>query len=423
MTQYITNNSSNSGLIQKPAILNAHPSIISTTSTTNKINNSILFKPTITKKLTNKSPAKVERKTHETSNLPSIKLKIATNGDVSESSCNTNSGNQENNNNKRKNLKYSSEDSNQEDYDEEYELSCQNEDKLNGLSPKKSPSEAKQKGREEGEEDEGIKKMKIEVKVEEEKKHFDKNLKLNNTVSMKKKRKKLIMKKFKHNKSLTDILLNLSDTIFDIFNSLISIEHDFNGGSKIITCKYDDLVQKLGSNRQLMKQFANYFLSLCYYENEKTKRAEYTLGVVHNCATGIPDILEYFSENHPMMNVKSSILTNNKEIQTLKMSEYKNKVFESYYNGTYRFGPLLQTSIVGVKNEEIGGYFPDFIEKYLNNNVFIKLMLPWGKLSIRSNTSPQESNDGPIIWSRPGEQMLPTTIVRELEKKCEKKKK
>ena len=385
MTQYTNNNnnSSNSSisLIQTSTTLND--------STPNKLN-SILFKPTINKKIVNKP------------SLLNMELKPQQQIDSKKSSIHNEGETNEEDNQRRKKLKYSSEDSNQEDYDEEYELSRQNDDKLN-VSPSSSSSK------------------KTEIKKEEEKP--DKKLKLHNAVSMKKKRKKLIMKKFKHNKSLTDILLNLSDTIFDIFNSLITIEHDYNGGAKIITCKYDDLVQKLGSNRQLMKQFANYFLNLCYFENEKTKRAEYSLGVINNGAINIPDILEYFSEHYPSMNVKSSMLTNNKEIQTLKMIEYKEKVFESYYNGTYRYGPLLQTSIVGVKNEEIGGYFPEFIEKYLNDNVFLRLVLPWGKFSIRSNTSPKESNDGPIIWSRPGEQMLPTTIVRELEKKADRKKK
>lgn len=34
--------------------------------------------------------------------------------------------------------------------------------------------------------------------------------------------------------------------------------------------------------------------------------------------------------------------------------------------------------------------------------------MPWGDASIVRMDSPQESNDGPILWIRPGEQMLPT---------------
>jgi hypothetical protein len=409
-TQFLNNNPTLSSTIKT----NHSESIISITSnTTNKLN-SILFKPTITKKVPSPIETSTNPQQQTTPSSSSSYTQLADNDLYTTEDPEP--FNLQNNyqqppiienvieNKKRKKLKYSSEDSNQEDYeDEEYDLARQNEETQITTTTPISPTPT------------------VPLKIEIKKEKTDK-LKLNNTVSMKKKRKKLILKKFKHNKGLTDILLNLNDNTFDIFNSLISIEHDYNGGAKIITCKYDDLVQKLGSNRQLMKQFANYFLNLCYFENEKTKRAEYTLGIVHNCANCIPDILEYFSSNYPTMNVKSSLLTNNKEIITLKMCDYKEKVFESYYNGTYRYGPLLQTSIVGIKSEEIGGYFPEFIENYLEKNIFLRLVLPWGKFSMRSNSSPKESDDGPIIWSRPGEQMLPTTIIRELEKKHDRKK-
>ena len=34
--------------------------------------------------------------------------------------------------------------------------------------------------------------------------------------------------------------------------------------------------------------------------------------------------------------------------------------------------------------------------------------MPWGDTSVVNMDSPLESNDGPILWIRPGEQMLPT---------------
>ena len=34
--------------------------------------------------------------------------------------------------------------------------------------------------------------------------------------------------------------------------------------------------------------------------------------------------------------------------------------------------------------------------------------MPWGETSIVKMENPLESNDGPILWIRPGEQMLPT---------------
>jgi len=43
--------------------------------------------------------------------------------------------------------------------------------------------------------------------------------------------------------------------------------------------------------------------------------------------------------------------------------------------------------------------------------VYITLFLqtmPWGPLSVVQMETPQESNDGPILWIRPGEQLVPT---------------
>lgn len=34
--------------------------------------------------------------------------------------------------------------------------------------------------------------------------------------------------------------------------------------------------------------------------------------------------------------------------------------------------------------------------------------MPWGPLSVVQMETPQESNDGPILWIRPGEQLVPT---------------
>jgi hypothetical protein len=79
----------------------------------------------------------------------------------------------------------------------------------------------------------------------------------------------------------------------------------------------------------------------------------------------------------------------------------------------------MQTSIVGVKNEEIGGYFPEFIENYLESNSFLNLSLPWGKLSALEDMNPNRSDDGPIMWSRPGEQLIPPSAIKEMQPKKE----
>jgi len=72
--------------------------------------------------------------------------------------------------------------------------------------------------------------------------------------------------------------------------------------------------------------------------------------------------------------------------------------------------------LVGTVHEEAGGYFPHFMKK-LEANPFLHLVMPWGSLSILDGKSPEESNDGPIMWIRPGEQLIPTERDRNASKR------
>jgi lysine-specific demethylase 9 len=62
---------------------------------------------------------------------------------------------------------------------------------------------------------------------------------------------------------------------------------------------------------------------------------------------------------------------------------------------------------VGTVTEEVGGFFPNFLNM-LEKNIFLRLTMPWGEESLVSMETPQQSNDGPILWIRPGEQLVPT---------------
>ena len=55
----------------------------------------------------------------------------------------------------------------------------------------------------------------------------------------------------------------------------------------------------------------------------------------------------------------------------------------------------------------LGDYFPTFIDK-LEENPFLQCVMPWGPFSSIKLKSRTESNDGPILWVRPGEQYVPT---------------
>ena len=68
---------------------------------------------------------------------------------------------------------------------------------------------------------------------------------------------------------------------------------------------------------------------------------------------------------------------------------------------------MLQISVVGTKQEEVGGYFPDFLDM-MERSPFLKYAMPWGDISLVKGLPRSRSNDGPILWARPGEQMIPT---------------
>lgn len=118
--------------------------------------------------------------------------------------------------------------------------------------------------------------------------------------------------------------------------------------------------------------------------------------------------MDYFSSHQANLPVKAGIIGHSgSDIETTTMSQYREAVYKNYCNGTFRAGPLHQLSLVGIAHEEVGGYFPEFLS-ILEKNPFLKATMPWGPLSSVRMKSPQESNDGPILWIRPGEQLIPT---------------
>jgi hypothetical protein len=47
------------------------------------------------------------------------------------------------------------------------------------------------------------------------------------------------------------------------------------------------------------------------------------------------------------MIVKTTNIFNHKEVLTTTMGEYRNRIVQTYSNGTFRYGPLMSISLVG----------------------------------------------------------------------------
>ncbi|KAE8616393.1 hypothetical protein XENTR_v10008792 [Xenopus tropicalis] len=185
------------------------------------------------------------------------------------------------------------------------------------------------------------------------------------------------------------------------FKHLIHIEHQPNGGASLIHAYSSELSQLSPVE---MERFSEEFVTLVFSENENCA-AFYVMGIVHGAATYLPDFLDYFSFNFPNSPVKMEIL-GKKDIETTTISNFHAQVKRTYSHGTYRAGAMRQISLVGAVDEEVGDYFPEFLDM-LETSPFLKRTLPWGTCSSLQLKSRKESDDGPIMWVRPGEQMIP----------------
>ncbi|XP_030623838.1 lysine-specific demethylase 9 [Chanos chanos] len=186
------------------------------------------------------------------------------------------------------------------------------------------------------------------------------------------------------------------------FSWLIHEERQPNGGAAVLHAYADELSYLRPGDAE---RFAQEFLELAFAENPKGA-ARYALAVVHGAAAYLPDFLDYFAFNFPNTPVKMEIL-GKKDIETTTIANFHSQVNRTYCSGTYRAGPMRQISLVGAVDEEVGDYFPEFLDM-LEESPFLKMTLPWGSLSSLKLDCRSQSDDGPIMWVRPGEQMVPT---------------
>ncbi|KAG7472093.1 hypothetical protein MATL_G00104950 [Megalops atlanticus] len=186
------------------------------------------------------------------------------------------------------------------------------------------------------------------------------------------------------------------------YGRLIHEERQANGGAAVLHA-YADELSFLPPGE--VERFAQEFLQLAFDECPRGA-ARYALAVVHGAASYLPDFLDYFAFNFPSTPVKMEIL-GKKDIETTTIANFHSQVNRTYCSGTYRAGPMRQISLVGAVDEEVGDYFPEFLDM-LEESPFLKMTLPWGSLSSLKLECRSQSDDGPIMWVRPGEQMVPT---------------
>ncbi|XP_048486685.1 uncharacterized protein LOC105386526 [Plutella xylostella] len=186
------------------------------------------------------------------------------------------------------------------------------------------------------------------------------------------------------------------------YHRLMVVETHPNGGAGVVYLQQRD-VDALPPPQQ--RALAQEFLKLVFSE-DSDGWAHYVCGVVRGAAAPLPCLLEYLDQHHSSLVVKAGVLARTSDIETTTIRDYYRQVQQSYSAGTFRCGPLHQISLVGTVHEEVGGFLPDLLD-LLATCPFLQLTMPWGPMSA-VEMEPRESNDGPILWIRPGEQLVPT---------------
>lgn len=131
---------------------------------------------------------------------------------------------------------------------------------------------------------------------------------------------------------------------------------------------YQDEIKHLGKHE--MKDLVTEFFKLAFTE-DSNGHARFVMAIVHGSARYLPDLLEYMAEKHPSLTVKCGLLNRSSDLETTSLTAYNDNVRKHYESGTVRYGPLHQISLVGTAHEEVGGYFPDLLNK-LEENLFLK---------------------------------------------------
>lgn len=151
------------------------------------------------------------------------------------------------------------------------------------------------------------------------------------------------------------------------YGRFFHVEVHTNGGASIVHM-YQDEIDTLTESQ--LDELTEEFFRVVFSEDENGL-AHHVMGIVHDAAGYIPDLLEHLGENYSTLTVKAGVLGRNSDIETSTMAQYYEQVTKNYSHGTFRYGPLHQISLVGKVHEEVGGYFPDLLGR-LEDNPFLK---------------------------------------------------
>uniref|UniRef100_A0A915D408 Round spermatid basic protein 1-like protein n=1 Tax=Ditylenchus dipsaci TaxID=166011 RepID=A0A915D408_9BILA len=204
--------------------------------------------------------------------------------------------------------------------------------------------------------------------------------------------------------------------ISEKFRKYVHIDVHPNGGASMLKTDWRKLKQQLTSEERQI--FAEEFITLGLAELNATP--VFVICIIENAAEYLEDVLKHLGLNYSHLPVKIGCLNNKQIVESMPIGQYYKHVMETINHGTYKSGPLHELSLVGPKKEECGHYFKEIIES-LEKCPFLGCLLPWGHRAITCNQRPADSDDGPIYWARPGEQMIRTDEAKDTDSKTKRR--
>jgi hypothetical protein len=67
------------------------------------------------------------------------------------------------------------------------------------------------------------------------------------------------------------------------------------------------------------------------FSEDENGDAHHVMGIVHEAASYLPDLLDYMADRYPSLTVKNGVLGRNNDIETTTMSKYRELVSNVTY--------------------------------------------------------------------------------------------
>ena len=109
------------------------------------------------------------------------------------------------------------------------------------------------------------------------------------------------------------------------YGKFFRIEVHPNGGASTVHL-YQDEISVLSESE--MNELVDEFFSVTFGEDENGF-ANHVMGIVHDGAGHLPDLLEHMAENYSNLTVKAGVLGRNSDIETCTMIQYNEQVIYS----------------------------------------------------------------------------------------------